>query len=182
MNFRLLGLACLVANVLATDGIYKQPKVESFAAIDMVVSLPANTTTPGGMISKVPIVSGNITGRFNGHLVQNISTSNEAMVPLPLTEGEFSQSDADLIFENDNGDRIFASLRGLTTYANMALHGFGSALLRTDVKEFFWVNKEVFLVEWDAHFNTGLAQFEFSTITTGGRKDGQPIKAFDPSK
>ncbi|KAE8372269.1 hypothetical protein BDV26DRAFT_298019 [Aspergillus bertholletiae] len=173
-----LGLACLVANALATGGIYKQPIVESFVAIDMYVSLPVNTTTPAGIVSKVPIVSGAITGGFNGQLVQNISTSNEAM--LPLTGGEYSSSDSNLILENDQGGRIFASLRGLTTYANMALHGFGSAFLATDLEEFYWVNGEVFLVEWEGNFMTGLAQFQLSTITSGGRKDNQTIKALAP--
>ncbi|KAA8645238.1 hypothetical protein EYZ11_012807 [Aspergillus tanneri] len=180
MNLRFLGPACFVATVLATGGIYNQPKVESFVAIDMRVSIPINTTIPGGIVAKVPIVSGDLSGRFNGHLVQNISTSNEAM--LPLTEGEHSESNGDLIFENDKGERIFASLRGLTSYANMALHGFGSALLKTDIEEFYWVNKEVFLVEWEGNFNTGLAQFELSTLTTGGRKDNQTIKAFEHPK
>lgn len=89
-------------------------------------------------------------------------------------------------------------MRGLTTYSAAALHGFGTAYvlpspektdfssslivdsyLSTEVAEFYWVNWELFLVEWQGTFTTGDAKFEFFQITTGGRKDGQPIPALN---
>jgi hypothetical protein len=44
-----------------------------------------------------------------------------------------------------------------------------------------WINYAMFVVEWQGDFNTGLADVEFFELRTGGRIDGQPIKALEPS-
>ncbi|KAL6786383.1 hypothetical protein J3E68DRAFT_432936 [Trichoderma sp. SZMC 28012] len=179
---RLLILIGSAATVLATGacgtGIYHSPIAKSFVTIDLLVNIPVNTTTPEGVVGSVGIRGGTINGQFNGHLVANISSEVEHV--LPLTNGEFTSVSSQWIFENDKNEHILATLSGLTTYANNALHGFGNAILATEAKDFYWVNSATFLIEWQGDFNTGKAQFEFFQITTGGRLDGQPITALLP--
>lgn len=42
------------------------------------------------------------------------------------------------------------------------------------------MNWAAFLIEWEGNFNTGLSQFEFFKLASGGRKDGKPIPALLP--
>ncbi|KKP00484.1 hypothetical protein THAR02_07397 [Trichoderma harzianum] len=171
---RLLILIGSAATVLATGacgtGIYHSPIAKSFVTIDLLVNIPVNTATPEGVAGSVGIRGGSITGQFIGHLVSNISSEVEHVLPLT----------SEWIFENDKNEHSLATLSGLTTYANNALHGFGNAILTTEAKDFYWVNSATCLIEWQGDFNTGKAQFEFFQITTGGRLDGQPITALLP--
>ncbi|EHK25851.1 uncharacterized protein TRIVIDRAFT_32329 [Trichoderma virens Gv29-8] len=179
---RLLIFISSAATVLTTGacgtGIYHSPIAQSFVTIDLQVGFPVNTTTPGGVVGSVPIRGGSISGQFNGHLVSNISSEIEHV--LPLTSGEYTSVSSQWIFENEMNEHILTTLSGLTTYTNNALHGLGTAVLATEIKEFYWVNSASFLIEWQGDFNTGKAQFEFFQITTGGRVDGQPITALLP--
>lgn len=54
------------------------------------------------------------------------------------------------------------------------------SVLRTDSEKYAWVNWASFIVEWQANFNTGGAEFQFSNISTGGRVDGKPIPVLEP--
>lgn len=91
---RLLILIGSAATVLATGacgtGIYHSPIAKSFVTIDLLVNIPVNTTTPEGVVGSVGIRGGSINGQFNGHLVSNISSEVEHV--LPLTNGEFTVS------------------------------------------------------------------------------------------
>ncbi|KAH8654202.1 hypothetical protein BGZ61DRAFT_524296 [Ilyonectria robusta] len=178
MLSRLLIFTCFLASALATDRIFNRPKGKSFITIDYRVGWPLNTTTPGGIIAMVPVWGGDIKGQFNGHIVENITSSYEKA--LPSTSGEYTSYENQLLFENDSGQRILAKVTGTTTYGNMALHGFGYATLLTDIDDLDWINYEMFIAEWQADFQTGTAEIEIFSITTGGRKDGKPIKALLP--
>ncbi|KAL5346415.1 hypothetical protein ACLOAV_008686 [Pseudogymnoascus australis] len=175
---RSLLILCSIASAVATGsctdgGIYYPPVGTSFVTVNTKVGMPYNVTTPDGIVALVPIVTGNITGQFNGHLIPNLSAETERL--LNSNTGTYSSVETRWVFENDKGDRILADMKGLTTYSADALHGFGTAYLYTEVKEFYWVNWEYFLIEWQGTFNTGDAKFEFFQVATGGRKDGQPI-------
>lgn len=92
---RLLIFIGSAATVLATGacgtGIYHSPVAKSFVTIDLLVGLPVNTTTPEGIIASVPICGGITNGQFNGHLISNISSEIEHI--LPFTSGEYHVSD-----------------------------------------------------------------------------------------
>lgn len=81
MLSRLLTFACLLATVLATDGVFKRPKGKSFVTIDYRVGWPLNTTTPSGIVAVVPVRGGDIKGQFNGRIVENITSSYEEALP-----------------------------------------------------------------------------------------------------
>jgi hypothetical protein len=141
----LLGcVASAFAGPACASGIFKQPKAKSFLTIDMVVGLPVNVSTHDGITAMVPIVSGDLKGQFNGHLVPNLTSETERI--LPGSNGANSVSAdglarypnfdpsnisqnvrTELMFENDREERILAKMQGTTTYANNALHGFGYA-------------------------------------------------------
>ncbi|KAH7141098.1 hypothetical protein EDB81DRAFT_858136 [Dactylonectria macrodidyma] len=186
MLSRLLIFACFLVTALATDGVFKRPKGKSFVTIDYRVGWPLNTTTPTGIVAMVPVRGGDIKGQFNGRIVENITSSYEEA--LPSTSGEYTREltnrdqsyENQLLFEDDSGQRILTKVAGLTTYGNMALHGFGYATLITTIKELEWVNYAMFIAEWQADFGTGTAEIEIFSISTGGRKDGKPIKALLP--
>ncbi|KAH7144126.1 hypothetical protein B0J13DRAFT_622705 [Dactylonectria estremocensis] len=178
MLSRLLILACFLATVLATDVVFKRPKSKSFVTIDYRVGWPLNTTTPSGIVALVPVRGGDIRGHFNGRIVENVTSSYEEALPSP--SGEYTSYESQFLFEDDSGQRILTKVVVLTTYGNMALHGFGYATLVTTIKELEWVNYAMFIAEWQAEFGTGTAEIEIFSITTGGRKDGKPIKALLP--
>ncbi|OBT82617.1 hypothetical protein VE02_07969 [Pseudogymnoascus sp. 03VT05] len=174
---RSLLFLCSIATALATgectNGIYNPPVGKSFMTVNTKVGMPYNVTTPNGIVAMVPILTGDISGQFNGNLIANLSAETERL--LNSKNGTYSTVETRWVFDNDKGDRILADMKGLTTYSAAALHGFGTAYLSTEVEEFYWVNWELFLIEWQGSFNTGDAKFEFFQISTGGRKDGQPI-------
>lgn len=91
---RSLVLVCSIASAIATgacgNGIYNQPVATSFVTIGITVGQPYNITTPDGIVAMVPIRSGNITGQFNGHLVENVSSETERI--LNSTSGVYSVS------------------------------------------------------------------------------------------
>lgn len=74
-------VASAFAAPACATAIYKPPKTESFMTIDMKVSYTVNVTTHEGAIGIIPIVSGNLTGKFNGHLVPNLSSATERLLP-----------------------------------------------------------------------------------------------------
>lgn len=53
--------------------------------------------------------------------------------------------------------------------------------MKTDNKKWDWVNWADFIVEWQGVFATGQAQFQISRIMSGGRRDGKPIPALEPT-
>lgn len=73
---QLLALAGTFTLTLAT-AIFHPPKGESFLSIDYRVGIPLNTTTPDGVVGTVPVLGGDIKGKFNGHIVGNITSSIE---------------------------------------------------------------------------------------------------------
>ncbi len=74
-------VASALAGPACATGIFKQPKAESFLTVDMQVSYPVNVTTHDGVIGIVPIVGGDIKGKFNGHVVANLSSETERVLP-----------------------------------------------------------------------------------------------------
>lgn len=135
-----------VATALATPvcgtGVYKQPKLSSFAVVSANLGLPVNTTTFDGITALFPLYKGSIAGKFKGHLVNSTSVVRERV--LPGSDGAHSVSrrnvlygncfcgltklqvvSTDLIFENEKEEHILVHMDGQTTYANKALHGFG---------------------------------------------------------
>lgn len=52
--------------------------------------------------------------------------------------------------------------------------------METDNEKYDWVNWAFFIVEWQAAFATGQAEFQISEVKTGGRRDGKPIPALEP--
>ena len=79
--FFLSCVASALASPACATGIFKQPKAKSFLTIDMVVSIPINVTTHDGVTAMVPIVSGDLKGQFNGHLVPNLTSETERILP-----------------------------------------------------------------------------------------------------
>jgi hypothetical protein len=68
-------------------------------------------------------------------------------------------------------------------YANNALHGFGCATFTTDgsdENEYAYTNFGNFVAEIEADFRAGRAGFDVFELETGGRIDGEPIKALLP--
>ncbi|KLJ06477.1 hypothetical protein EMPG_10124 [Blastomyces silverae] len=177
----LILLACSATGAFATTkGVFNPPKGTSFLTIDYRVGFPMNVTTPGGLIAAVPIGSGTIKGRFNGHIVQNVSSSQEA--ELVSDKGVFTTFDARYLFENDDGERILATVLGATSYSSKDLHGLGTATLRTSIKGLEWVNTAMFVAEWHGRYGGRGADIEIFELTTGGRIDCEPIHAaFPPS-
>ncbi|PGH30099.1 hypothetical protein GX50_07161 [[Emmonsia] crescens] len=175
MLLKFFVLMCSAAGALATGGVFNPPKSKSFLSIDYQVGFPMNVTTPGGVVGVVPVLGGKIKGRFNGHIVGNISSSLEAVVQSPT--GVYTSFDATYLFENDAGERILTKVDGLTTYSNVDLHGFGYATLSTDIEHLKWVNTRMFVAEWQGRFQKGNAEIEIFEVKTGGRIDCEPIHA-----
>ncbi|OJD12600.1 hypothetical protein ACJ73_09323 [Blastomyces percursus] len=176
----LILLCYSAAGALATKGVFNPPKGTSFLTIDYRVGFPMNVTTLDGEVAAVPIVSGTIKGRFNGHIVQNVSSSLEG--ELESDRGVFTSFDARYLFENDDGERILATVLGATSYSSKDLHGLGYATLRTTIKGLEWVNTAMFVAEWMGRYGGRGAEIEIFELTTGGRIDCDPIHAaFPPS-
>ncbi|KAK2609207.1 hypothetical protein QQS21_002289 [Conoideocrella luteorostrata] len=176
--------AAAATPVSATSGIYKSPQAKSFITVRVHVGLPVNTTTPDGPVGLFRTADGNVTGQFTGRLAPNLSTVVERI--LPGSSGAHSTVFTNWVLESNakspanQPERILARLEGLTTYANNALHGFGSVRLSTDIEHLKWINWATFLIEWEGQFNTGIAAFEIFHITSGGRLDGKKIPALSP--
>ena len=87
-------LAYLAAGALAANtpglGIYNSPILLPFVTVEVQARLPNNVTTPDGIVSTSAIPSGNITGRFTGELVAELSYETEKF--LPYTDGVFTVS------------------------------------------------------------------------------------------
>lgn len=81
---RSLLLLCSIASAVATgactDGIYNPPVGKSFVTVNTKVGMPYNVTTPDGIVAMVPIATGDISGQFNGHLVENLSAETERLL------------------------------------------------------------------------------------------------------
>ncbi|PGH03211.1 hypothetical protein GX51_04246 [Blastomyces parvus] len=171
-------LCCSATGAFATNGVFKPPKTTSFLTIDYYVGFPMNVTTPAGVVAAVPVVKGKIKGRFNGHIVQNVSSSLEA--ELANDRVTFTSFDARYLFENDAGERILATVLGATSYSKQDLHGLGYATLSTGIKGLEWVNTAMFVAEWMGRYGGRGAQIEIFELTTGGRIDCEPIHAALP--
>ncbi|EER42906.1 conserved hypothetical protein [Histoplasma capsulatum H143] len=180
MHLKFLTLMCSVAGALAANGVFNQPKGKSFVTIEYQVGYPINTTTPAGVVATVPVLSGDIKGRFNGHIVENITSSVEAY--LDTCTGSFTSFESRYLFENDAGEHIVAKVVGTTSYSKQDLHGLGYATFSTDIKDLKWVNTAMFVAEWQGRYGGRGAEIEIFELTTGGRVDGESIYAAQPSK
>ncbi|KAJ6785888.1 hypothetical protein PWT90_07914 [Aphanocladium album] len=161
-----------------SDLIYRTPRIEPFVTVNIRTNYPANVTLHGSTVGVAPILGGQVQGKFNGQLHPNISAETERL--MPGSDGRNTLADSQWILENGDKEKIFVSLKGITTYANNALHGFGTAIMETDNEKYDWVNWAHFIVEWQSAFATGQAEFQISQVTTGGRRDGKPIPALEP--
>ncbi|KAL4881804.1 hypothetical protein BJY04DRAFT_217873 [Aspergillus karnatakaensis] len=170
-----LGLA---ACTLATNGTFRHPHAKPVFQVILNTQLPANVTTPSGGVAAVPNVGGTIKGAWEGEVVANVTGAIETL--LPSEEGEYTHYENQIVFTNDEDERLFITLTGTITYANNALHGFGYATIQTAIEDLIWTNYAMFVVEWMADFFTGLGEAEIFHITTGGRVDGKPIPALEP--
>lgn len=91
MFFKTTTLLGLAAVTLATPAacnsntnnvaLYKPPKFDIFAVIDLRVGWPNNVTTHDGPIAMAPIFGGQVKGKFNGQLHPNISAETERLLP-----------------------------------------------------------------------------------------------------
>ncbi|OAX80714.1 hypothetical protein ACJ72_04953 [Emergomyces africanus] len=174
----LLTLLCSVAGALAADGVFKPPKGQSFLTIDYQVGFPINTTTPNGVVVTAPVWGGKIKGKFNGRIVENVTSSVEA--PLNGGKGVYTSFEARYVFENDAGEHIVATVLGTTSYSKVDLHGMGYAQLRSGIKGLEWVNTATFFAEWQGKYRGRGASIEIFELTTGGRLDCEPIQAAEP--
>ncbi|OJD14855.1 hypothetical protein AJ78_04831 [Emergomyces pasteurianus Ep9510] len=171
-------MCSVVAGALATDhtgGYFHQPKGKSFLTIDYQVGYPVNITTENGVVAMVPVLGGDIKGKFNGHIVENITSSFEGY--LNSSTGSYTSFEARYLFENDNGDNIMATVLGTTAYSKFDLHGMGYAKLSTQTPGLEWINTAMFFAEWQGKYGGRGAQIEFFELTTGGRLDNEPIHA-----
>ncbi|KAL4939684.1 hypothetical protein BDV06DRAFT_224798 [Aspergillus oleicola] len=178
MITRLISLLALAAGTLATNGTFKHPLAKPVFQVQLLAGLPYNTTVPGGTIAAVPNRGGSVSGIFDGEIIGNLTAAIETI--LPAEEGEYSRWENQLIFTNDEDERILVSISGTITYANEALHGFGFAYLQTTIPNLVWTNYATFLVEWMADFYTGTGEAEIFEIKSGGRLDGESIAGLLP--
>jgi len=67
--------------------------------------------------------------------------------------------------------------RATMSYANEALHGFGTISFSTDNKKYTDLNYGSYVVEFEANFNTGTAFLDIFGLGSGGKRDGSETPA-----
>lgn len=68
-------------NATTDTAIYKSVKIEPFITVNARTSWPSNATVHGGAVGIAPIPSGQVQGKFVGHLLPNISVETERLMP-----------------------------------------------------------------------------------------------------
>jgi hypothetical protein len=67
-------LLALAGVSTVSAGVYNPPVAESFLSIGLQLTFPANVTTPEGVMASIPILGGEVTGRFQGFVVENVTS------------------------------------------------------------------------------------------------------------
>jgi hypothetical protein len=85
MAYKLLAVAVAATGAFATTcnatGVFRAPVTKPFVSIDWHTGGAFNTSTPWGDVAQVPVAGGEITGRFSGFVVENVTSSTEMTIP-----------------------------------------------------------------------------------------------------
>ncbi|KIX00279.1 uncharacterized protein Z518_10418 [Rhinocladiella mackenziei CBS 650.93] len=179
----ILAFVSVVAGTIAAQGTstFHPPVARPFIDIDFFVGWPVNTTAPNGLIAVTPNAAGTITGRFNGHIVENTTASVERFYPADTGPGVYSEYINEILLATEDDENVLLKMSGTAMYANGGLHGFAYARFETVIANLSWINYGMFVAEWVGNTNsgTGNAKVQVFEILSGGRLDGQPIAAIN---
>jgi hypothetical protein len=84
------------------------------------------------------------------------------------------------VVNTTSGVIISADVEATVTYANNALHGFGTLKFLSADPQFIDLVWRNFVAEFEGNFFTGTAIVDIFELSSGGHRDGSPILALLP--
>ncbi|KAF4345176.1 hypothetical protein FBEOM_882 [Fusarium beomiforme] len=159
-------------------GEYNNPKLRTFLWLDLAVGRETNVSSPGSLGIMAPNVKGGkATGAFEADILPLGASWEDAVID-ELGENSFYKNR--YILQTVNNDTIKFEVDVILNYRNNAHHGFGFGKFATDIPALLEINYNSYLVEVTGDFETGKAAGQVFALKSGGRRDGQPIKALLP--
>ncbi|KAF9777201.1 hypothetical protein IL306_004506 [Fusarium sp. DS 682] len=159
-------------------GEYNNPELTTFLWLDLAVGRETNVSSPDSLGIMAPNVKGGkATGAFEADILP-LGASWEDAVKNEWGENSFYKNR--YILQTANNDTIKFEVDVILNYRNNAHHGFGFGKFATDIPELAEINYNSYLIEVTRDFETGKAAGQVFALKSGGRRDGQPIKALLP--
>ncbi|CEF77727.1 hypothetical protein FGSG_03013 [Fusarium graminearum PH-1] len=159
-------------------GPFKNPELTAFLQIDLAVGRETNVTGPDTKWGAAPNVQGGrVSGAFEADILP-LGTSYERYVKNEQGENSFYYNR--YILKTADNETISLEVDAIVNYRNNALHGFGFGKFVTAVPHLLYLNYNVYLIEVTGDFETGKAASQLFALKSGGRRDGEPIRALLP--
>jgi hypothetical protein len=173
-----MSLDALLPRTESEIGPFKNPQLTPFLQIDLAVGRETNVTGPDTRWGAAPNVQGGkVSGAFEAEILP-IGTSFERYVKNEQGENSFYYNR--YILKTTDNDTISLEVDVIVNYRNNAHHSFGFGKFVTDIPHLLYLNYNVYLIEVTGDFETGEASSQLFALKSGGRRDGEPIKALLP--
>ncbi|CEI61483.1 hypothetical protein FVEN_g9424 [Fusarium venenatum] len=164
-----MSIDTLLPRTASEIGPFKNPQLTPFLQIDLAVGRETNVTGPDTRWGAAPNVQGGkVSGAFEADILP-IGTSFERYVK--NEQGENSTA------ENET---ISLEVDVIVNYRNNAHHSFGLGKFVADIPHLLYLNYNIYLIEVTGDFEMGKAASQLFALKSGGRRDGEPIKALLP--
>ncbi|KAF1948406.1 hypothetical protein CC80DRAFT_556347 [Byssothecium circinans] len=156
---------------------FNPPTLTPFIHIDQLTNLPVNVSTIYGMTARYENRGGNVTGAITGTIV-NIGAAYEVIPPAGAGAIGFYTNTFTI---NTTEATLLMDARATISYANNALHGFGTVSFSSDAAKYLDLNWRSFVVEFEANFFSGAAYLDVFELSSSGKRDGSETPALPGS-